>query len=180
MNRFLSIFACSDEEYSLQENINQQKIATINKIAQDFDADITIDKSINESNSIVINSEEEYRNFVAKIKKQISDNKGLNFGTSIEDSQMRKAGCADGVYSVSGMTSGFATLNFDVSVSGGCISGISGGFTGWTLGASYTQGGTSFGCSSGTVCGTVNYNLFFEGIGTLYSERVCYSISLNC
>ena len=93
---------------------------------------------------------------------------------------MKMAGCANGVYSGSGMTSGFATLNFDVSVSGGCISGISGGFTGWTLGVSYTQGGTSFGCNSGTVCGSVNYNLFFEGVGTLYSERVCYSISLNC
>lgn len=49
-----------------------------------------------------------------------------------------------------------------------------------TLGISYSQGGTHIGCTSASVCGNINYNLFVEGVGTVYSRRVCYNIYLNC
>ena len=176
----LVLSSCSEDGITNSKDENQLKIATLHKIAQDLDAEITIDKNINESNAILINSEEEYRTFITNVKNKLKNENALNFGILNDGSQMRKAGCENGVYSGSGMSSGLATLNFDVSVSGGCISGISGGFNGVSIGVSYTQGGTSYGCNSGTVCGSVNYNIFFEGIGTIYSERVCYKISLSC
>src|SRR5699024_8208544 len=144
----------------------------IHKIAEDLDANIVITDKVNEKNSVTMHSAREYREFVSRVKEKISNNPRLtplNPDKGSEPSQETE-GCADGIYSGSGLSSGFATLNFDVTVSGGCISGISGYFTGFTLGVSYSQGGTSFGCSSGMVCGTVNYNIFFEGIGTVYSE----------
>ncbi len=67
-----------------------------------------------------------------------------------------------------------------VSITDGCITGIDGSFSGFTLGLSYEQGATTFGCKSGTVCGNININIFFEGIGTIYSYKQCYSVSINC
>lgn len=173
--------SCSEDE--LDDNVTAKKTTETNvlkleEIGKELDAKLIISEEVTPENAIIIESEEELRKFIIEIKEQAENTKNIIAKPNI-DGFVQKS-CADGVYRASGLTSGFATLGFDVSVSDGCISGISGSFTGWTLGASYSQGGTSFGCNSGTVCGNVNYNIFFEGIGTVYSERVCYSISLNC
>lgn len=164
---------CSNEDTVISDTSNKRGMAVsiIDRIAEDLNADIRIDSSVNESNSIVIRSEEEYRNFIHNHRKDFE---------IIDDQIVQPSGCADGIYSGSACLSCFTSLSFDVTVTDGCISGISAGLTGFTFGVGYTQGATHFGCNSGRVCGYINYNLFFEGIGTVFTERVCYNISLRC
>jgi hypothetical protein len=172
-------FSCSNGEESVLNEQHFRKISTIDKIANDLNADIKIDENVNEDNAIIIKTEEEYREFILNVRRQLLENDNLIL-EPVNENGNQTNGCADGVYGASANVSVFTTLRFDVAVSNGCISGINGYFTGFTFGVSYTQGGTSFGCNSGTVCGSINYNLFFEGLGTVFSERVCYRISLNC
>lgn len=184
-----SLNSCSDES-DVGENPVKVKILRIEKIAKDLNVNLRHDTKVNESNSIVFKSEQDLIAFIKKTQKNSTENSELEarekntIVTALKAKEkntiVTMGKCADGIYDASAMTAGVTTLIFDVSVTNGCISGISGGFTGWTLGVSYTQGGTTFGCSSGSVCGTVNYNLFLEGIGTVYSQRVCYHITLNC
>ena len=83
------------------------------------------------------------------------------------------------IYYGSAMSTGFATLGFTiVTGSNGCISAVSGDWSGMTLGLGYSQGATNIGCNSATVCGTVSASLFFEGVGTVYSQNVCYTITI--
>jgi len=167
---------------------NDNTVRKINEIAEELDADIKIDSGVNKDKAIVMESEEEFRNFIKEIKKQTEDEFRFVIGDpdvenpdlGIVDPDYEINSCSDGVYSGTALSTGFAELSFDVSVSGGCITGINGSFSGWTLGVSYSQGATQFGCNSGTVCGNVNYNVFLEGVGTVYSERMCFSVSLNC
>ena len=175
----ISTFTSCEKDKLQENNLENQQIdasvekssaeSTIRNVAADLNADLKIDPEVTESNAYVIESEQELRDFIIDKQRQIRNNPGY-------ESQS----CADGVYTGTGLSSGFADLNFGVSVTDGCISGISGGFSGWTLGVSYSQGATQFGCTSGTVCGEVNYNLIFENVGTVYSETICYSVSLNC
>lgn len=160
-----------DNQFEVNQKSNNSTLDIISNVSDDLNVSLTVDENISEENAIYIETEEELRKF-------ISDQRNL-IGAS-GNPQYQTEGCADGIYTGSAMTSGFATLNFDVSITDGCISGITGGFSGWTLGVGYSQGETQFGCGSGTVCGSIEYSLFFQGVGTLYSESVCYSISMNC
>ena len=165
--------SCSEDDLQIS---NQQKVEAISK---DLDANIQINSNVTKENSIVFESEKDYRDFIIEMQKQEVDNKEIILEQINDNQQTAKAECS-GVFRGSGGTSGFATLTYNVSVLNGCITGIDGGFTGITLGVSYTNGGSSFGCKSGTICGTKNYNLVFEGIGTVYSQRVCHTIRINC
>lgn len=167
------------DNVSVSEISNTDVSAVVKKLSEDYNTDVVIDANLEKAQCIEIRTEAEYRRFIENVQRDI-DAAGGNLLDPRVPNQYATFACADGVYSGSGLTSGYATLTFDIAVTNGCISGISGAFTGWTLGVSYTQGGTSFGCNSGTVCGTVNYNIFYEGIGTIYSQRVCYRIRLNC
>ncbi|MGW8122456.1 hypothetical protein ACV07N_07325 [Roseivirga echinicomitans] len=169
---FLFFFGCTEDQSLSPTDQSQAKIATINQIAKELDADITINKNINQSNGIIVNSKEEYQNLISKIRNQVNDNTTLSLGRLDDSTKMVMSDCADGVYTGTAFDNGLTSLDFDVSVSGGCISGITGGFSGFTFAISYTQGGTQFGCNSGSVCGYINYNVFFESIGTVYRESM--------
>lgn len=168
--------SCSTDYTEENQNLiakgsSNDTIGITDSIKKDLDADIRIDENVNEENAIIIESEEEYRAFVQNARKNLLPESPI---PQIEIS------CADGVCVGSVDYGGFGSLNFDVSISDGCIDGISGGLTGFHFGLSYSQGGTTFGCNLGTVCGYLHYNLFFEGIGSVYSQRMFHSISINC
>ena len=99
---------------------------------------------------------------------------------------MRYGPCDDieGLYTGVALTSGYANLNYSVSVNNGNVEDVNGFFSGWTLGAGYTNGGYSQTSSQNsidvTTTGTVNYSLFWNGFGTLYSQPVRYGISIPC
>ncbi|WP_396192481.1 hypothetical protein [Flavobacterium sp.] len=176
----LSLTSCSEQTTSDNEikgketgtNISaryseQEMIDRVQAIARELDADIVYDSSIKADNAIVFETEAEAREFISKMKLEAQDTEILG------EEELAK------MYYATAMTSGFATLGFDISTgSNGCITSVHGGWSGWTLGVGYTQGGTSLNCHSATVCGTVNYNIVFEGIGTFHSQHVCYTITI--
>lgn len=177
MSFCLTFNSCSDDEQVLETNSEEQNfleksssaIETIESIEEDFGIELIVDETIDPENTIHFETEEEMRSFIEEQLNQIQN-----------PSPVQTEGCANGIYTGQAASSGLASLNFDVSVSDGCISGISGYWSGFTFGLGYTQGESNMNCSSATVCGTVDYLLFFQGIGTVWKESVCYSISLNC
>ena len=167
--------ACNLEEV----NIEQTAETKIENLAKKLNADIQIDESVKKDNAIIIGSEEEFIAFIDSVRNQIDFNNSIDI-LSTESKNLKVAGCVDGIYSGTAISAPLFDLVFDVSVSNGCITGISGGLTGVTFMFGYTQGATQFGCRSGIVCGTLDYNIFWEGIGTVYRDKRCYRITLNC
>jgi|SRR5690606_2716662 len=178
----ISFYSCTQDEPLVNEsNVNSIETITVAKSSDNWQDYVTESSEATPDNSIVFSTQEEYDEFVSNLHQSINETEDSEIWLDyVGEAGYSARGCADGVYYGSGMTSGFATLGFDVTVSGGCITGVNGAFTGLTLGVSYEQGGSSGGCKSTTVCGNVNYNMFLEGIGTVYSRRVCYKISLGC
>lgn len=181
----LSLTSCSEETISDNERIvkktdelnlgsrysEDESLKIVETIANDLGANIKYDSKVTKENAIVFKTEQEARDFIKKM--QIAT---LNDDISFQSSNSELAR----VYYASAMTTGFATLGFNiVTGSNGCISSISGDWSGMTLGLGYTQGATNLGCHSATVCGTVSASLFFEGIGTVYSQNVCYTITIR-
>ena len=176
----LTLFACSEKDSIYSDDENQLQIAKINEIAQDLEVEITVDNSINESNSIVINSEEEYRNFISKVKSSSNNATKISLKNTGPQINTFNLDCQDGVYDKRVLTSGFADLILGIVVMDGCIQEVDAGFYGWTLGVSFDKTESHIDCKEAVVCGKINYNLFFQGVGTIYTERVCYTITLNC
>lgn len=176
----LFVLSCYDDNRDSRDNdVESMKRVKIEQLAKNLNADIRYDPNVTKQNSIVIKSKEEYERFIKRVQLQ-SRHKDVELSPKQILSTTQSKLCANGVYTGTGFDYGIVALEFDVTVSGGCISSISGGLVGFTLGNGYTQGATTFGCNGGTVCGTVDYNLFYEGIGTIYREKLCYNITLNC
>lgn len=131
--------------------------------------EMRIDSKVTKDNSIVFNTREEAEHFVENIRNELALNNSFTFR------------CKPGIYTGTAWTTGFTSLNFEVSVGeNGCIAGITGYISGITIPYSWSTGETSFGCTSGTACGTLNINIFYQNIGTIYSIHQCYNISLSC
>ena len=162
-----------------EESIEKEQTSSIERISKEMNADIKIDKSVTKDNAIIFNTEEELRQFITKVQDAEKNQKEIVIKMSNGNIANNK-GCADGVYQGSTGYGGLGSITFDVTVTNGCISGISGGLSGWTLGMGYSQGGTSFGCTSGTVCGRMHYSLFYGEVGSIYSSNVCHNISISC
>jgi len=169
----LSLTSCSEEtnELNLSSRYSEHdKAKIVETIANDLGADIKYDREVTKKNAIVFETEQEARDFIKKMQKLALNNNILYGGINQELAK---------VYYGSAMSTGFATLGFTVVTgSNGCISSVSGDWSGMTLGLGYSQGATNIGCHSATVCGTVSANLFFEGAGTVYSQNVCYTITI--
>lgn len=179
----LSLTSCSEQTTSENEikgketgtNVNarlseQEMIDRVQRIGNELDVDIVYDRNVTAENAVVFDTEEGAREFISKMKLLSLNNEVLAEGTDPELGKM---------YYATVMNSGVAVLGFDVSTgANGCINSVHGGWSGWTLGLGYTQGGTSYNCHSATVCGTIDYGVFFEGIGTVYSSHVCYTITV--
>jgi hypothetical protein len=180
----LTLTSCSEDTISDNEKIvkntnelnissrysESESIKIVETIAKDLGANIKYDSKITKDNAIVFETEQEARDFIKKMQIAALDDDILSEETG---SELTK------VYYGSAMTTGFATLGFTVVTgSNGCISSVSGGWSGMTLGLGYSQGATHLGCHSATVCGTVSASLFFEGVGTVYSQNVCYNITI--
>ena len=146
------------------------KAKIVETIANDLDADIKYDSGVTKKNAIVFETEQEARDFIKKMQIETLNNDILSGGINQELAK---------VYYGSAMSTGFATLGFTVVTgSNGCISSVSGGWSGMNIGLGYSQGATNISCNSATVCGTVSASLFFEGVGTVYSQNACYTITI--
>lgn len=190
-NTILSLFAaslmvtgfvsCDNESDAVYNENNGQLVnpalqksgsfADIYNVAKGLGDTVVEDSTVDETNGIVFNSVQDYKDFVLEQK--------LALQAAMEDIIEIYGGCADGIYTGS-IGAGMGTLYFDVVVSGGKITSVTGSLGGFTLGISYTQGAVSISGNSATVKGFVNYNVFFEGIGTVYSQPVTFLVSLNC
>lgn len=172
---FLTLFSitfssCNEDETPTTPK-QEPTIVSANKIASDSNSDIEmrIDPKVTKDNSIVFDTKEEAEQFVTDLKKELEQNSSLTYR------------CAPGIYSGTAWTTGFTSLIFDVSVGeNGCIGGITGQISGVGIPYSWSGGATTFGCTSGSACGMLNINIFYEGLGTIYSIHQCYSISLSC
>lgn len=164
---FASLIITSCDESGTGETVSQKPSFS----ARIDDPDITskVDPALKKENCLVFNTQAEAENFVLDLKKQMELNSNVQFR------------CAQGIYNFTAWNSIYTSLEFDVSVgSNGCIRSVNGFITGVAFPYSWTQGASSFGCTSGTVCGTTNINIFVENIGTVYSIRQCFRISLSC
>ena len=79
---------------------------------------------------------------------------------------------------------GLGEINFALSFNQGNPT-VSSWISGWTLGTSWNQNFVEGTSRHGqytltTVKGTRNWNLFFEGVGTVYQENVTYKILVPC
>ncbi len=171
-----TIYSCSQVELQ-EESDTKQTIATINKIAQELDADIKIDSTISVSNAIIINSEEEYRDFIKKAKKKIQKEDEFNLKSLYNKSSNN---FCNSTMEMTGAETGYASLKFYLRISGCMVTVEGGGFEGWTLGISYTLKYAITHCGYGEAHGLYNYNLFYEGLGTVFSEPVTHYLAPEC
>jgi len=181
-----TFIACNSDE-GLSNDIEANKIskseAKLIELGDDLSVDLRIDKTITKEEAIVFENIEDLRDFIIKTKEGVK-----NSIIELENTQfeMTFKGCdqVSGVYSGTALTSGFADLNLTVSVENGVVTGTSGAFSGWTLGVGYTQGSHAQGPKGGSITlvtsGTINYSLFWNGVGTFYSEQVSYTITIPC
>lgn len=95
--------------------------------------------------------------------------------------------CANSDGGFYGNTSfGFGTLNFGFQTHIGSLGVVTPFTSGYTFGTSFTFGGTSDFSRSGNgdmsfiITGTANYNVFYEDIGTIYSQIVRYRVRIKC
>lgn len=123
---------------------------------------------LTKNNSIVFETEGEIKDFLNELTLEL------------ENATPIKVYCTDGIYHGTAWTTGLTSLVFDVSVSGGCIKSITGHIDGLGIPYSWSQGESNLGCSSGSVCGSLNVNIFLNGIGTVYSINQCFKISISC
>jgi hypothetical protein len=81
---------------------------------------------------------------------------------------------------------GFGTLNFAITTSISRIDEIDSFLSGWTFGTSYTYGGyinygvTPTGDIKFIIYGTENYDVFFQGAGTLYRHFQQHDVVIKC
>ncbi|QDO92494.1 hypothetical protein FNB79_00315 [Formosa sediminum] len=94
----LTLFACSEKDSIYSDDENQLQIVKINEISQDLEVEIKVDNSINESNAIVINSEEEYRDFISKIKNLTNNDTKISFKIQNSQTSPIYIDCMDGAY----------------------------------------------------------------------------------
>ncbi len=167
---FSFTFSSCNEDDFIETHEQKATIENLNKIASNLNVEMKVDSKVTKENSIVFESEDELVEFIRNLEGELENNNDVMITES----------CADGVYHGTGWTTGFTSLIFDVSISEGCISGINGNISGVGFPYSWSQGGSSFGCSSGYSCGTLSVNIFFGGIGTVYSFQQCFTISVSC
>jgi len=152
----------------------------IRGIEDDFGIKFDYDQNVNPEDAIVFNSEREFREFIRTIEGQKNGEVRLPISSEPSDNNTTY-GCPDGIYSGSVLTWGFASLYYEMVISGGKITSVTGYISGLTLGAvSYTHLSTRISGQSASVTGLLNYIFFFEGIGTVYSQHVSYNLVPGC
>lgn len=173
------LFACSERE---EASIDlETKIADL---AVELNVDLVVDESVTPENSISIRSLEEMKNFI--LEKQLEymvatiNDEVKEFNNS---NQYMRCPDQNGYY-VASLSEGPFSVNFGISIENGRITRVNPFLTGITIVNSYTDGGYGFeDYGNQTIIkttGSINYNIFMEGIGTIYSMPVSYKITLGC
>lgn len=122
---------------------------------------------------------------VHQLNQAISKEKSYKIPMSLEAKFIPDCANSDGgFYGNTGF--GFGTLNFGFQTHMGALGVVTPFTSGYTLGTSFTFGGTSDfsrsanGDMSFIITGTANYHLFYEDIGTIYSQIVKYRVRIKC
>lgn len=176
-----SLVSCSDSD-SLKTNweITTEKVELI---ASKYDIELEIDDSITKDNSLNFDTWEDFEDFIIEVESLGLDNNSLIAYKFIDDSNetlYETKGCGDGLYGGShSMLGGMIKFNITAIVEDGCITSVSGGVSGVTLGWTYTQGESSTSCNGGTICGYTNFNVFVEGVGTVYRQYGCVDFEIS-
>jgi hypothetical protein len=167
------------DEAANSQRSNGSSMKDLYAMAAIFGDQVQEDPKLDIDNSFSFETMEEYREFIEKQQEFTKGDIILELETPADEYPTTTDGCADGIYSGT-INAGMATLKFDVVVSSGKITSVSGGLTGWSLGLSYTQGAVSISGSTAVVTGSFNYNVFLEGAGTIYSQATSHTIKLPC
>lgn len=173
------VFSCSID----QNDGFHQTLSQIEQIQKELNIDLKVDYSIRENEAIVFNSKEEFVTFLNSIKnrERVAELKESKLKTYLKTEPCDKL---NGVFQGRALTSGFADLNITVSITSGSVEDVHTGFSGWTLGVGYEQSGYSSqprtDSFSVITTGTINYSLFWNGVGTYYSENVRYQAIVPC
>jgi len=182
----IALSSCnSDNITDTQATINSLKM-----LEKELSVSLKVDYSITSDNAIEFNNINELKAFIQNVKKQTTP------VTIIKPNLLNKNFTGDcdeltGLFTGTTFNSLFTSLNYSISIINGQVESFNGFFSGITLGVSYSSGGftdisetiiddpsSSF-ININTV-GTVNYTLFFNGIGTLYSQPVAYNLLIDC
>ena len=192
---FLTIisFSCSDEELILKEEkltkeklIEHLKKRNNNYTFQD-ESTFLLSKSKNKlPEPIYFDNIEEMDDFLNKTESLINETAGLTLLTYKSDDDPN-GGDNEGYFTKSAYIGGFGVyMNVGFNFSGCSGSNLNSWISGFTLGVTWHHTGGNLSTSAQndrinfTVSGYMNYNIFVEGIGTVFTQNSTFSDHKPC
>ena len=178
------VSSCNNNE---SESIKMETISELNKFANESALDIEIDFTISKDEAIILNNIDEFKSFVSQKNTELDDLKQSLSKKRMFSRMANKAPCPDnhGIYTGSVNIGPITQINFTATFNHGTVTDFSTSMSGFTLGTSYTQDAFSMtnqnleGTSMSTT-GFINYNLFVEGVGTVYKQKTKWKVSSPC
>ena len=180
---FSLIFSCSKENESIKTEI----IHELNRFAKESSFDIEINSTVPEDEAIILNDIDELKSFINEKNRELDNLKKSSSKKRILSAFANKIPCPDnhGIYTSSVNIGPITQINFTATFNHGTVTNFSTSMSGFTLGTSYTQ--NAFSVTSQNLEGTnmsttgfINYNLFVEGVGTVYRQRTKWKVSSPC
>ena len=180
---FLLVLSCSKENESIKiETINE-----LNKFAKESSFDIEINSMISKEEAIILNNIDELKSFINEKNSELDNLKKSLSKKRTLSTIANKTPCPDnhGIYTGSVNIGPLTQVNFTATFNHGTVTDFSTSMSGFTLGTSYSQ--NAFSVTSQNLDGTnmsttgfINYNLFVEGVGTVYRQKTKWKVSSPC
>lgn len=177
------IFSCEKDEIIN----NNQAIEEIKRLETDLGIKLEINQGLNAENSIVFETLDDLKEFINKTQIRSKEDK-VPFNLSSAKSLKllaSKSPCntLTGFY-LPATDFGLANLNFSIRIVDGQVDEFNPYLSGWVLGAGYTDAGHFQASTDSDIWiiahGTEDYSLFWNGVGTLFSDNVIYAIKIPC
>ena len=178
--------SCETQDYSLLEsNDTISNKETLDKyVLEKLGSNFTIKEespndSISTNNSdLVFKTKEELDAFLEGIKTYTIESTELR----LPDETSKTGWVVESNY-ICGSICTYVNVGFNISQS--CQgTGLTSWMSGFTLGVSYDHVGGMLYNRSNSVCyksaGVINYNIFFEGIGTIFSQYIEFEGCISC
>ncbi len=176
------VFSCSKET----ETIRTNTVNELNQFAKESSFDLKINDLVSRDQAIILNSIDDLKLFINKKNKALDDLK-KDLSKIKRFTTANKTPCPEnhGVYSGSVNVGPFTQVDFTATFNQGTVTNFSTSMSGFTLGTSYTQ--NAFSVTSQNLDGTnmstsgfINYNLFVEGVGTVFRQKTKWKVSSPC
>ncbi|MDE0471319.1 MAG: hypothetical protein OXH57_05210 [Ekhidna sp.] len=178
-------FSCSDIDGDVKPTHEEQLI----NLSRELNLNLKVDESVDPQNSINFQSLDDLKDFLLLLDNQmlVEEDQVLNNPSEIllgSRIPIPTNCCTelDGLRTGS-IGAGFARLIFSIVVSDGRVTRFQPYLSGWTLGAGYTSGNyfAQYGSDSIEIetSGTLDFTLFWKGIGTIYQKEVHYNIIIK-